>query len=80
MFHCHILDHADGGLMGTVLVAMDTGVGHRHPQPDEAASPRVGQPQEPDVRCVQAGTGNRAATHSLSSPPRPPAPAGRQCR
>ena len=20
MFHCHILDHADGGLMGTVLV------------------------------------------------------------
>ena len=34
MFHCHILDHADGGLMGSVLVgpAEDTGAGeHRHP-------------------------------------------------
>jgi FtsP/CotA-like multicopper oxidase with cupredoxin domain len=20
MFHCHVLDHADGGLMGTVIV------------------------------------------------------------
>ena len=23
MFHCHILDHADGGLMGIVLVGVD---------------------------------------------------------
>jgi FtsP/CotA-like multicopper oxidase with cupredoxin domain len=30
MFHCHILDHADGGLMGTVLVGDGTAVGHRH--------------------------------------------------
>ncbi|MFN2444403.1 MAG: multicopper oxidase domain-containing protein [Vicinamibacterales bacterium] len=24
MFHCHILDHADGGLMGTVQVGPTT--------------------------------------------------------
>jgi FtsP/CotA-like multicopper oxidase with cupredoxin domain len=31
MFHCHILDHADGGLMGTVMVGDGTSRGHRHP-------------------------------------------------
>ncbi|MBY0497648.1 MAG: multicopper oxidase family protein [Cyanobacteria bacterium] len=30
MFHCHILDHADGGLMGTVLVGDVTPSGHVH--------------------------------------------------
>jgi FtsP/CotA-like multicopper oxidase with cupredoxin domain len=30
MFHCHILDHADGGLMGTVLVGDGKSVGHTH--------------------------------------------------
>lgn len=30
MFHCHILDHADGGLMGTVLVGDHKGAGHSH--------------------------------------------------
>jgi FtsP/CotA-like multicopper oxidase with cupredoxin domain len=30
MFHCHILDHADGGLMGTVHVGSDGPVVHRH--------------------------------------------------
>ena len=33
MFHCHILDHADGGLMGTVVVGDGTGKGHKHPSP-----------------------------------------------
>jgi Multicopper oxidase len=34
MFHCHILDHAEGGLMGTVLVGDGTAKGHTHkPQP-----------------------------------------------
>jgi FtsP/CotA-like multicopper oxidase with cupredoxin domain len=34
MFHCHILDHADGGLMGTVLVGPVTPSQHQHrPQP-----------------------------------------------
>ena len=30
MFHCHILDHADGGLMGTVLVGDTKATGHTH--------------------------------------------------
>ena len=30
MFHCHILDHADGGLMGTVLVGPVTPGKHQH--------------------------------------------------
>jgi len=30
MFHCHILDHADGGLMGTVLVGDGPAKGHPH--------------------------------------------------
>jgi FtsP/CotA-like multicopper oxidase with cupredoxin domain len=30
MFHCHILDHADGGLMGTVLVGPPGPSTHRH--------------------------------------------------
>ncbi len=30
MFHCHILDHADGGLMGTVVVGGGAGGGHLH--------------------------------------------------
>ncbi|MEZ5288954.1 MAG: multicopper oxidase family protein [Vicinamibacterales bacterium] len=30
MFHCHILDHAEGGLMGTVLVGPGTPTGHAH--------------------------------------------------
>ena len=30
MFHCHILDHADGGLMGTVLVGPVTPSSHVH--------------------------------------------------
>ena len=30
MFHCHILDHADGGLMGTVLVGDVKSAGHAH--------------------------------------------------
>ena len=33
MFHCHILDHADGGLMGTVIVGDGATKGHRHPIP-----------------------------------------------
>ncbi len=33
MFHCHILDHAEGGLMGTVLVGADT-VPHLHAPPE----------------------------------------------
>jgi len=31
MIHCHILDHADGGLMGTVLVGDGKSSGHVHP-------------------------------------------------
>jgi FtsP/CotA-like multicopper oxidase with cupredoxin domain len=30
MFHCHILDHAEGGLMGTVLVGDGPAKGHSH--------------------------------------------------
>jgi FtsP/CotA-like multicopper oxidase with cupredoxin domain len=30
MIHCHILDHADGGLMGTVMVGDGTPQGHTH--------------------------------------------------
>lgn len=30
MFHCHILDHADGGMMGTVLVGDGKSAGHTH--------------------------------------------------
>ena len=30
MFHCHILDHADGGLMGTVMVGEGTPKPHVH--------------------------------------------------
>lgn len=30
MFHCHILDHAEGGLMGTVIVGEAKASGHRH--------------------------------------------------
>ena len=33
MFHCHILDHADGGLMGTVAVGGAPSRGHAHPKP-----------------------------------------------
>jgi FtsP/CotA-like multicopper oxidase with cupredoxin domain len=33
MFHCHILDHADGGLMGTVMVGDGTAQSHTHKQP-----------------------------------------------
>ncbi len=34
MFHCHILDHADGGLMGTVRVGGGAGTTtHTHPPP-----------------------------------------------
>jgi len=33
MFHCHILDHADGGLMGTVQVGPGTPQGHTHKMP-----------------------------------------------
>jgi FtsP/CotA-like multicopper oxidase with cupredoxin domain len=33
MFHCHILDHADGGLMGTVQVGPGTPQGHTHKIP-----------------------------------------------
>ena len=33
MFHCHILDHADGGLMGTVLVGPGKPQGHTHKVP-----------------------------------------------
>jgi FtsP/CotA-like multicopper oxidase with cupredoxin domain len=33
MFHCHILDHADGGLMGTVLVGDGPAKGHTHKVP-----------------------------------------------
>ncbi|MGH7617035.1 MAG: multicopper oxidase family protein, partial [Gemmatimonadaceae bacterium] len=32
MFHCHILDHADGGLMGEVLVGDVPTTEHRHPR------------------------------------------------
>jgi FtsP/CotA-like multicopper oxidase with cupredoxin domain len=32
MFHCHILDHADGGLMGTVKVGDGPATGHVHPR------------------------------------------------
>jgi FtsP/CotA-like multicopper oxidase with cupredoxin domain len=34
MIHCHILDHAEGGLMGTVLVGDGTAKGHTHKSPD----------------------------------------------
>ncbi|MGE0363698.1 MAG: multicopper oxidase family protein [Vicinamibacterales bacterium] len=35
MIHCHILDHAEGGLMGTVRVGLPEGAGtaHTHPPP-----------------------------------------------
>ena len=33
MFHCHILDHADGGLMGTVMVGDGAPKSHSHKQP-----------------------------------------------
>ncbi len=33
MIHCHILDHADGGLMGTILVGDGKSQGHSH-KPD----------------------------------------------
>lgn len=33
MLHCHILDHADGGLMGTVQVGDGPAVTHTHPAP-----------------------------------------------
>lgn len=33
MFHCHILDHAEGGLMGTVIVGDGTAKGHTHKVP-----------------------------------------------
>ena len=32
MFHCHILDHADGGLMGTVQVGPVGPSKHEHPK------------------------------------------------
>ena len=30
MYHCHILDHADGGMMGTVELGLTSGAEHRH--------------------------------------------------
>ena len=30
MYHCHILDHADGGMMGVVEVGTATGGEHQH--------------------------------------------------
>jgi FtsP/CotA-like multicopper oxidase with cupredoxin domain len=33
MFHCHILDHADGGLMGSVAVGDVVSGGHTHRRP-----------------------------------------------
>jgi FtsP/CotA-like multicopper oxidase with cupredoxin domain len=33
MFHCHILDHADGGLMGTVNVGGVSTTDHAHGRP-----------------------------------------------
>jgi FtsP/CotA-like multicopper oxidase with cupredoxin domain len=33
MFHCHILDHAEGGLMGTVQVGPPSGKTHEHKPP-----------------------------------------------
>jgi FtsP/CotA-like multicopper oxidase with cupredoxin domain len=33
MIHCHILDHAEGGLMGTVLVGDGPSKGHTHKSP-----------------------------------------------
>jgi FtsP/CotA-like multicopper oxidase with cupredoxin domain len=35
MFHCHILDHADGGLMGTVQVGDVTATEHVHHHPKQ---------------------------------------------
>ncbi len=32
MIHCHILDHADGGLMGTVRVGDVPSATHVHPR------------------------------------------------
>jgi FtsP/CotA-like multicopper oxidase with cupredoxin domain len=39
MYHCHILDHADGGLMGTVIVGTDAQAPpmHVHEAPDSSA-------------------------------------------
>ena len=39
MFHCHILDHADGGLMGTVRVGNPPAKEHTHPGDAKKASP-----------------------------------------
>ena len=33
MIHCHILDHAEGGLMGTVHVGGAGTATHTHPPP-----------------------------------------------
>ena len=33
MFHCHILDHADGGVMGTVNVGRVPSKSHVHIKP-----------------------------------------------
>jgi FtsP/CotA-like multicopper oxidase with cupredoxin domain len=30
MFHCHILDHAEGGLMGTIVVGDVPTTDHAH--------------------------------------------------
>ena len=38
MFHCHILDHADGGLMGTVLVGDGPAKGHSHAPGSDSSS------------------------------------------
>jgi FtsP/CotA-like multicopper oxidase with cupredoxin domain len=41
MYHCHILDHADGGLMGTVMVGVDEEAAppvHPHATPVEESS------------------------------------------
>lgn len=35
MFHCHILDHAEGGLMGTVQVGPPSGRTHEHKPPPQ---------------------------------------------
>jgi FtsP/CotA-like multicopper oxidase with cupredoxin domain len=34
MFHCHILDHAEGGLMGTIVVGDVPTIEHSHKHPD----------------------------------------------
>jgi FtsP/CotA-like multicopper oxidase with cupredoxin domain len=39
MFHCHILDHADGGLMGHVHLRPDSPMDHVHPESHGVVGP-----------------------------------------